>query len=72
MRVTCLADTAQDTQVLIAVSDNGIGLNSNGGQRRGGLGTKLVESFAKQLGAHHKVASSDIGTTHDLVIPKVG
>ena len=56
----------------LTVADNGIGLNPNGGQRRGGLGTKLVESFAKQLGAHHKIASSDIGTTHDLVIPKVG
>ena len=39
--------------------------------KRGGLGTKLVDSFAKQLGAKHEVVSSNAGTTHDLVIPKV-
>ena len=36
-----------------------------------GLGTKLVESFARQLGAQHKVTSTDEGTTHRLVIPNL-
>ena len=31
--------------------------------KRGGLGTKLVENFAKQLGARHEIVSSETG--HD-------
>ena len=56
----------------LTVADDGIGMALGSRAKRGGLGTKLVESFAKQLGAHHEVASSETGTTHDLVIPKVG
>ena len=56
----------------LRVEDNGVGLKPGAKQRRGGLGTKLVDSFAKQIGAQYEVASSETGTTHDLVIPKVG
>jgi two-component sensor histidine kinase len=34
-----------------------------------GLGSKLVQSFARQLGAKHQVSSTDKGTTHRLLIP---
>ena len=56
----------------LRVEDNGVGLKPGAKQRRGGLGTKLVDSFAKQIGAQYEVASSETGTTHDLVIPKAG
>ena len=55
----------------LSVTDNGNGIRSGSKTKRSGLGTKLVESFAKQLGARHDIVTSDQGTTHDLVIPKV-
>ena len=56
----------------VTVADNGVGMKTNGRPQRGGLGSKLVDSFARQLGARHEVVSSETGTTHDIVIPKVG
>lgn len=59
-------------QLRLTVTDNGNGIRgSSRGKREGGLGSKLVESFAKQLGARHEIVTSDQGTTHDLIIPKV-
>jgi two-component sensor histidine kinase len=55
----------------LSVSDNGVGIRSGGRSKRGGLGTKLVDSFARQLGAKHEVTSSEAGTRHDIVISKV-
>jgi two-component system, sensor histidine kinase PdtaS len=55
----------------LTVTDNGVGIRPDNRKDRGGLGTKLVENFARQLGAQHEIVSSEQGTTHDLVIPKV-
>ncbi len=55
----------------LTVSDDGRGMEAS---RRGGhvgLGTQLVENFARQLGADHEVISSDKGTTHRLIIPRL-
>lgn len=56
----------------LIVADNGRGMKASKADERGGLGTKLVESFARQLGAKHQVTSSAQGTTHRLVIPSLG
>ena len=48
----------------LTVSDNGIGkqdLTAN--QKKGGLGTSLVQSLAKQLDAHVDIASDSHGTS---------
>lgn len=58
-------------ELRLTVTDNGVGIRRNRKGDRGGLGTKLVENFAKQLGARHETVSTERGTTHDLVIPKV-
>jgi two-component sensor histidine kinase len=55
----------------LIVADDGRGIDSAGREGRSGLGTKLVESFARQLGAKHDVSSSDKGTTHRLMIPSL-
>jgi two-component sensor histidine kinase len=51
----------------LTVTDNGCGIQEP--RRDGSLGTKLVESFARQLGAKHHISSSEKGTTHRLLIP---
>jgi len=55
----------------LIVADNGRGMKASGPVASSGLGTKLVESFARQLGAAHEVVSTDEGTTHRLLIPSL-
>ena len=56
-------------QLKLTITDDGVGMKNSSTTRRGGLGTKLVDSFARQLGARHEVVSTDTGTTHSFVIP---
>jgi two-component sensor histidine kinase len=61
-----------DQQFELIVADDGMGIGAQKrSASRSGLGTKLVESFVKQLGAQHEVVSSEKGTTHRLVFPKL-
>lgn len=55
----------------LIVTDNGRGIQATRRDGHTGLGTKLVESFAKQLRAKHEVVSTDKGTMHRLVIPSL-
>ena len=54
--------------VAIIVEDNGRGLKTAAPKNSGGLGTQLVNRFARELGCEHEVVSSDNGTTHRLVM----
>jgi two-component sensor histidine kinase len=55
----------------LTVSDDGQGIQASRREGHSGLGSKLVESFARQLGAQHQVMSSEQGTTHRLLIPSL-
>lgn len=55
----------------LVVADDGRGMKASKRDGRPGLGTKLVESFARQLGAKHQVTTSDRGTVHRLLIPNL-
>lgn len=55
----------------LTIADNGNGMKPRNSRIRGGLGTKLVETYVRQLSAQHEVISSDSGTTHRLVIPNL-
>jgi two-component sensor histidine kinase len=55
----------------LVVADDGCGMASGRRSDRNGLGTRLVESFAKQLGAKHEILSSESGTTHRIFIPSL-
>ena len=55
----------------LIVADDGRGIEASRRDGHAGLGTRLVDSFAKQLGARHEVTSTDKGTTHRLVIPEL-
>jgi two-component sensor histidine kinase len=55
----------------LIVTDNGRGIQATRRDGHAGLGSKLVESFAKQLRAKHEVVSTDEGTMHRLVIPSL-
>ena len=56
----------------LVVADDGRGIQATRREGHDGLGSKLVESFTKQLGAEHDVVSSEKGTMHRLVIPDLG
>lgn len=55
----------------LIVTDDGGGMDGRKPAGDSGLGSRLVESFARQLGARHEVQSSEQGTTHRLVIPSL-
>ena len=55
----------------LIVADDGRGIEATRNEERTGLGSKLVENFARQLGAKHQVTSTERGTTHRLVIPRL-
>jgi two-component sensor histidine kinase len=55
----------------LIVADDGRGIQATRRVGRTGLGTQLVENFARQLGASHEVVSSDKGTIHRLLIPRL-
>jgi two-component sensor histidine kinase len=57
--------------VTIIVEDNGRGLQKAHSKSKGGLGSRLVERFARELGCEHEVVSSANGTTHRLQIPSL-
>jgi two-component sensor histidine kinase len=54
--------------VTIIVEDNGRGLQKAPAKSKGGLGSRLVDRFARELGCEHEVVSSANGTTHRLLI----
>jgi two-component sensor histidine kinase len=58
-------------QFELIVADNGKGIAATRRSGHSGLGTRLVESFARQLGAQHDVVSTDHGTTHRLTFPRL-
>lgn len=60
-----------DSEFELIVADDGRGMAATRKPGHTGLGSKLVENFARQLGAKHQVTSSDQGTTHRLVIPRL-
>lgn len=53
----------------LIVADNGDGIKNAKRNGDSGLGSKLVQSFARQLDAKHQVTSTEEGTTHRLLIP---
>jgi two-component sensor histidine kinase len=53
----------------LIVADNGDGMKNPKRNGDSGLGSKLVQSFARQLDAKHQVTSTEEGTTHRLLIP---
>jgi two-component sensor histidine kinase len=55
--------------VELIVEDNGVGMNGAGKGRGTGLGTRLVETFVKQLRAKHEITSNETGTRHHIRLP---
>ena len=55
----------------LIVTDDGRGIEATRKDGHEGLGSKLIESFTRQLGAKHDITSTDRGTTHRLEIPSL-
>ena len=51
----------------MSVSDNGIGMAAASENAKPGLGTNIVESLAKRLGAKVQVAGANPGTAVSIV-----
>lgn len=59
-------DNSSSGSIELRVEDDGVGMIGEGGPRGSGLGTRLVETFVRQLGAKHHVSSGKAGTRHRI------
>lgn len=59
-----LGNSAQG--LLLEIADNGVGMKGSARTRGTGLGTRLVNTFTKQLGARHEIETGDGGTRHRI------
>lgn len=50
----------------LVVKDNGVGLKSSPRTQSTGLGSRLVDTFVRQLRAKHEVETGDAGTRHRI------
>ena len=55
--------------LLLEVADDGVGMKPGARSRGSGLGTRLVDTFTKQLGARYEVETGDGGTRHRIHFP---
>lgn len=53
----------------LKVEDDGVGMKASGRSRGTGLGSRLIDTFTKQLNARHEVTSDEGGTRHLVRIP---
>ena len=53
----------------LIVEDNGVGMKPGSRSGDRGLGTRLVQTFTKQLGATHQLETGSDGTRHRIMIP---
>lgn len=56
-------------QLQLSVIDNGVGMKPSARGRENGLGSRLIDTFVKQLGADHQSSSNEGGTRHLIVVP---
>ena len=66
-----VSSEARPDGVAIIVEDDGSGIAEGQPNARSGLGTRLVERFCSQVGAVHKVSSSNSGTIHNILVPSL-
>jgi len=55
--------------LLLEVADDGIGMKRSARTRGTGLGTRLVDTFTKQLDARYELETGDGGTRHRIYFP---
>ena len=53
----------------LIIEDNGVGMKGGAKAGGSGLGTRLVQTFTKQLRATHQLETGSDGTRHRIVIP---
>lgn len=55
--------------MLLEVVDDGVGMKGDGRTGGTGLGTRLIDTFTRQLRARHEIETGDRGTRHRIHVP---
>jgi len=61
-----VALSASRGSVELQVADDGVGMRGDGRTSGSGRGSRLVETFVRQLKAKHDIASGENGTRHRI------
>ena len=64
-----VALAAAGRELDLQVTDDGVGMQGSTASRGTGLGTRLVETFVRQLRGRHEVTSAGAGTCHRILFP---
>ena len=56
----------------LEVADDGVGMSRSERTRGSGLGSRLIDTFVKQLGADYRALTGETGTRHLIAIPLSG
>jgi two-component system, sensor histidine kinase PdtaS len=64
-----VALTGSNRELELHVEDDGVGMNGSAASRGTGLGTRLVDTFVRQLRGRHEVKSDASGTRHRIRFP---
>lgn len=64
-----VALTSLGRELELQVADDGVGMDGSAASRGTGLGTRLVETFVRQLRGRHDVKSDASGTRHRIRFP---
>ena len=59
----------ESNRLQLSVTDNGVGMKRSGRARGNGLGSRLIETFVKRLGADYQSTSDEAGTRHLISVP---
>lgn len=70
-RIEIAADVSTDRECRLTIADNGCGDAGGARETAAGLGRRIIDSLAQQIGGTVQVASGHQGTTVTLVFPLV-
>lgn len=71
VRIVVRCEGTADGNLLVSVSDDGVGLPDNfDSTKDGGVGFQIIRSLTAEMGATLNVSSDNLGATFQLVVPR--
>ncbi len=59
----------EPNRLQLSVADNGVGMKQSSRARGKGLGSRIIDTFVKRLGADYQSTSDEGGTRHLILVP---
>ena len=71
MRIILRCEALSDGNLMVSVSDDGVGLPDGFDmQKNGGIGFQIIRTLTAEMGARLEISSDSLGTTFCLTVPQ--